>query len=78
MQAEAPLQKVAPHSEEGSVPAASGRHVPGAAGRLQAWHGPSHAERQQVPSTQKLVAQELPEVHAAPGASFGTQAPPVQ
>jgi hypothetical protein len=73
-----PLQKLTPHSEEGSVPAGSGRQRPALVGRLQAWQVPSHADSQQVPSTHWPEAHWLAPAQAADWGSLGVQVPALQ
>lgn len=41
-------------------------HVPTLPTTSQAWHCPLHAELQQTPSTQLLLAHSLPAAHAVP------------
>jgi hypothetical protein len=75
MQAAAPLQKVAPHSDAGSVLTAMGRQVPGPAARLHAWHVPSQAPLQHTPSAQKPDWHSLAASHSEAAGCFGSQVP---
>ncbi|MEN9797936.1 MAG: hypothetical protein RL653_1632, partial [Pseudomonadota bacterium] len=59
MQPPLPLQKVRPHSEDGSCPPDTGVHVPALPGTSHRSHTPSQAALQQAPSV------HCPEAHAA-------------
>ena len=67
------------HSSSGSIPAAIEPHVPltpvPRSAALHAWQTPEQAPLQQKPSTQNVLAQSLPVVHAAPFALGVKQAP---
>ena len=81
MQAEAPPQKVSPHSPAASVRAATLAQAPltaAPAAAAHTWQVPSHGESQQTPSTHEPEAHGLGPVQLAPRGFFGAQLEPWQ
>ncbi len=68
--AQAPSTQIVPPWQVSTMPD-SGIQLPGTL--LQAWHGPSHAVEQQVPSTQKPLSQSEFDTHSAPFENGGLQ-----
>ena len=74
----APVQKLPPHSEAGSVPAASAVQTPEVPARLHAVQVPLQAPSQQTPSAQKPEGHCAPSTHPEPSGRRGMHVPPLQ